>query len=179
MNQWHVRDSSQTPICCEACSVLGLSVSVFTVPSKRTCSMQCAVCSIWSSQPQTRGRGGVQASALPTFIWCVCSPVWSVWCAGWWWMCVSWILLEPSFLEQWKVSSPSIVSVSVSFLPSSLILIHNVPYVLVHLMCTPLLYPWRLWSPCLRRVPTSTKKSGSNLLPTTLKTRFDDSFHDK
>lgn len=36
------------PICCEACSVLGLSVSVFIVPSKRTCSIiqmhavQCA-----------------------------------------------------------------------------------------------------------------------------------------
>jgi hypothetical protein len=27
--------------------------------------------------------------------------------------------------------------------------------------------------------PTSTKKSRSNNLPTTLKTRFDDSFHDK
>ena len=42
MEQWLVLDPSRTPICCEACSVLGLSVSVFIVPSKRTCIVQCA-----------------------------------------------------------------------------------------------------------------------------------------
>ena len=88
-----VLEPFRTPICCEACSVLGLSVSVFIVPSKRTCSMHCALCSIWSSQPQTRGRGGVQASskasAPPALIWYVRPCGLCCVCAGWWLdMCV-------------------------------------------------------------------------------------------
>ena len=58
--------------------------------------MLCAVCSIWSSQPQTRGRGGVQASAPRTFIWCACSPVWLCRVPDGGWMCVSVSVLECS-----------------------------------------------------------------------------------
>ena len=55
--------------------------------------MHCALCSIWSSQPQTRGRGGVQASseasAPPALIWYVRPCGLCCVCAGWWLdMCV-------------------------------------------------------------------------------------------
>ena len=74
--------------------------------------MLCAVCSIWSSQPQTRGRGGVQASAPPTFIWYVRPCGLCCVCAGWWLdMCV----LECSrkktfFVEHFFFSSLSSLS---------------------------------------------------------------------
>ena len=95
----------------------------------------CSVQHMIQSATDTRSRGSASVSSADFYMLCMFARVPCGLC-GVCRMVVDVCILDPSGMFEWSVS---FFDHSVSFLPSSLIIIHNVPYIMVHLLCTPLL----------------------------------------